>query len=382
MSDDRGRLSSAQQVWDLVLGAACLAVAVAVHLGGSEAVSRNLDPSVSSVLLTVLAVGPLVVRRRYPLTVLVLTLLGLLALIATRNTVGASTLGCTVALYTVVAWGTRRQLRAAVAVMAVGVVVGLLMRPVDLSRGGAVATLAIFTGAGVLGAGIRERRERFEADVVAARERAARSAADERLRITRELHDIIGHAMGVMVVQAGVAEQLLSTDLERARTAIAQIGETGRTSLAEMRQVLGALRDGDGETDALPRAPLPSLEDLPALVDQVRAAGIAVTLTVRGDVRPLPQGLDLAAYRIVQEALTNCLRHSGATRATVTVTHGDGVRLEVVDDGAGPSRPPDAGHGLVGMRERVTVYGGRLTAGPAEGGGFRVDACLPTGAAT
>jgi signal transduction histidine kinase len=213
-----------QQLADAVLGAGCLALAVAVHLGGTEAVPRNLDPSVSSVLLTALAVGPLVVRRRFPLLVLGLTLLGLLALIATRNTVGVSTLGCTVAFYTAIAVGSRRQTAASLVLMGGGVAVGLLMRPVDLSTGGALLNLAVFTGAGVLGRGVRERRARFEADVVAAREREARSATDERLRITRELHDIIGHAMSVMVVQAGVAERLMDSDPDRARTAVAQIG--------------------------------------------------------------------------------------------------------------------------------------------------------------
>ncbi|CAN5564346.1 hypothetical protein BH10ACT10_BH10ACT10_20500 [soil metagenome] len=259
-----------RRVWDPVLGLACAALAVAVHVGGTEAVGANRDPGTLSVLMTVLAVGPLVVRRRHPLPVLVLTLLGLLALVATRNTVGASTIGCTVAFYTAVAAGTRRQLRLAVTVLVVGVASGLAMRPVDLSSGGALVTVAILTGAGVLGAGVRERRERFEAEVVASQERAARGASDERLRLTRELHDIIGHAMGVMVVQAGVAERLLDSDPDRARDALARVGETGRSSLAEMRQVLGTLRQGDQDEAALPRAPMPSLADIPALVEQLR----------------------------------------------------------------------------------------------------------------
>ena len=365
-----------QRIWDPVLGVACLAVAVAVHLGGSEAVSQNLEPSPLSVPLTCLAVGPLVVRRRYPLTVLVLTLLGLLALVATRNTVGAATLGCTVAFYTAVAVGSRRQTRTAVAVMVVGVALGLLMRPVDLSTGGAVMTAVIFTGAGVLGAGVRERRERFEADVIAARERAARSAADERLRITRELHDIIGHAMGVMVVQAGVAERLLDTDPGQARTALAQIGDTGRRSLAEMRQVLGALREGNGAADALPRQPMPSLAALAVLVDEVRVAGLPVESTVDEDLGPLPQGIDLAAYRIVQESLTNCLKHSGATRASVRVSRdGDEVRVTVVDNGTRRPRPGPDGHGLAGMRERVSRV--RRGAGRRTGGRRRLPGRRP-----
>ncbi len=303
-------------VWDLALGLFCLAIAVGVHLGGSEAVAANLEPSAFSVLLTTLAVGPLVVRRRYPLTVLALTLAGLLLLVATRNTVGASTLGCTVALYTVVAVAPRRRAVLGVALMVVAVAVGLAMRPVDLSDSGAVVTLVIFTGAAVFGYTVRERREGFEAEVATAHERAARSAADERLRITRELHDILGHAMSVMVVQAGVAEQLIGADPGRARTAVVEIGSTGRRALSEMRQLIGALREGDpGSSEALPRDPMPTLAQLPALVARVEAAGLPVTLTVHGTSAALPPGLELAAYRVVQEALTNCLKHAGATRA-------------------------------------------------------------------
>jgi signal transduction histidine kinase len=257
------------------------------------------------------------------------------------------------------------------------------MQPVDLSSSGAVWTVGFFTCAGVLGLGVRNRRERSDADAVANRERAARGLADERLRITRDLHDIIGHAMGVMVVQAGVAERLLDTDPDEARAAVTRIGTTGRTSLAEMRQVLAGLRNDEGRADALPRDPMPGLADLPALVAEVRdAAGMPVTLTVAGPPLPLPQGVELAAYRIVQESLTNCLKHAAATRATVVVTYGrDELRVDVDDDGT--NRPaPDAavGHGLTGMRERVGAYGGRLATGPGVLGGFHVEAHIPTAA--
>jgi signal transduction histidine kinase len=272
-------------------------------------------------------------------------------------------------------------MRISLAVMVTGVALGLLMRPVDLSAGGALITVVVFISAGLLGYGVRERRERFETDVVAARERAALSASQERLRITRELHDIIGHAMSVMVVQAGVAEQLLDTDPERARAAVAQIGSTGRTSLSEMRQVLAALRDGDPDpAAALPRDPAPGLAQVPTLAARVEAAGLPVTLTVQGDVRPLPPALELAAYRVVQEALTNCLKHAGATRARVLVSHSpDDVRVVVDDDGRSSAAGPGSqgGHGIAGMRERVTVYGGELSAGPRPDGGFRVDALFP-----
>lgn len=376
----REPISRRQLGWDLALGGACLAVAVAVHLGGTEAVALNLEPSWFSLLLTTLAVAPVVARRVFPLPVLVLTLLGLLLLVATRNTVGVATLGCTVALYTAVGAGPRRMMRIAVTVMVVAVIMGLALRPVDLSSGGALSTAALFVCAGVLGLGVRNRRERFEADAAANRERAARKSADERVRITRDLHDIIGHAMSVMVVQAGVAERLIDSDPDEARAAVARIGTTGRTSLAEMRQVLQAMRSDQGPAASLPREPVPGLADVPALIHQVQeAAGFPVTLTVTGPPRPLPDGVGLAAYRIIQEALTNCLKHAVASRAAVVLTYsGDELRLDIDDDG----RPPVtvdavAGHGLTGMRERVATYGGRLTTGTGGHGGFHVEAHLP-----
>jgi signal transduction histidine kinase len=369
-------------LFDLTLGLLCLAFAVGVHLGGSEAVSRNLEPSVFSVLLTTLAVGPVLVRRRYPLTVLAATLAGLLLLVATRNTVGASTLGCTIALYTVIAVAPRRRAVLGVGLMVVAIAVGLAMDPVDLSPGGAVVTVVIFTGAGILGYTVRERRERYEAEMVSAQERAARSASEERLRITRELHDIIGHAMSVMVVQAGVAERLLDTDPERARSAVAEIGATGRRSMTEMRQVLDTLREGDDDARPLPREPLPTLAEVPDLVAHVRSSGLQVSVSQDRDpaAQPaLPDGLQLAAYRVLQEALTNCLAHAAATRAWVEVHRSDGELVVVVtDDGRGVSTTSTrSGQGLAGMRERVALYGGELTTGPRPEGGFRVEARFP-----
>ena len=272
------------------------------------------------------------------------------------------------------------MMRIAVGVMVVAVIVGLAMRPVDLSTGGALTTAGLFVCAGVLGLGVRNRRERFEADAEANRERTARRSADERLRITRDLHDIIGHAMSVMVVQAGVAERLIDTDPEEARAAIARIGSTGRTSLGEMRQVLQTLRDDEGPSAALPREPVPGLADLPALVGQVReAAGFPVTLTVAGPLRTLPPGVELVAYRIIQESLTNCLKHAAATRAAVLVSYAGGeLRVDVDDDGPEPPAADlVAGQGLIGMRERVAAYGGRLSAGAGVDGGFHVEAHIP-----
>lgn len=197
--------------------------------------------------------------------------------------------------------------------------------------------------------------------------------ADERSRIARELHDVVAHAVSVMVVQAGAAEQVVNDDPAFARQALTNIRNTGADALGEMRRVVAMLRDSGDE----PLHPQPGLDGLAALVDDARNSGLDVSVTIDGSPRPLPPGLDLAAYRIVQEALTNTRRHSGAMRADLTVAYTDtSVRVEVRDDGSGGYGSTD-GHGLIGMRERAAVYGGRLETVPSEGRGFTVRAELP-----
>jgi signal transduction histidine kinase len=201
-----------------------------------------------------------------------------------------------------------------------------------------------------------------------------RAAAEERRRIAREMHDLVAHSMSVMVVQAGGARRILDRDPARALEAAERIERTGREALAEMRHLLGVLHPGE-EARAL--APQPTLAELDALITRARAAGLPVLLYEDGERRPLPAGLDLAAYRIVQEALTNALKYSGGAATEVTVTWGSlELAIEVRDRGR-RRVARDGGHGLVGMRERVRVYGGELETGPARGGGWRVRATLP-----
>lgn len=361
----QGRLA-----FDVLLAAVCLAVALVVNLSGSESVAANREDDALTVTLTVLAVGCLVVRRTWPLATLLLALGGVLGLVVIHGTVGAATLGPVVAAYTAAAHGSTRTAHRAVAVVAAALVLTVFLDPVDLSREGAVINAAAFGAVLLLGTGVRDRRERAEVDVRAA-------ATHERLRITRELHDVLGHSMSVMVVQAGAAGRLLDTgDLARARDAVAEIEQTGRRSMAEMRHLLGILRD-EGDS-ASPRAPAPTLADLAALVDRVGEAGLPATLTVTGDRAAVPPGVDLAAYRIVQEALTNCLKHAAATHAAVGVTYSDAaVTVEVTDDGRGATGAEVRGHGLAGMRERVAMYDGDLSVGARTEGGFRVHAVLP-----
>jgi signal transduction histidine kinase len=218
----------------------------------------------------------------------------------------------------------------------------------------------------------RERATRAELE---REERARLAVAEERARIARELHDVVGHSVSVMTVQASGVRRLLRPDQEREREALLVVERTGREALAEMRRMVGVLRRPE-EAPAL--APQPSLEHLQRLVDQTREAGLAVELRVEGEPVQLPVGLDLTAYRLVQEGLTNALKHAQATRAEVVVSYSDGhVEVVVSDNGRAGVGGDGGGHGLVGMRERVSVYGGELDAGPQPGGGYRLRARLP-----
>ena len=232
------------------------------------------------------------------------------------------------------------------------------------------------------GFALRERaaqaEEAEERALRAEREREAASriaVAEERARIARELHDIVAHAVSVMVLQVGAVRHNLPQALEEDRDALKGVEQSGRTALAEMRRLLGAMRnDGDGAE----LAPQPGLDRLDALLDEVGRAGLPVELHVDGDPVPLPRAADLSVYRIVQEGLTNALKHAGASRAEVTLRYEpDELQIDVRDDGAGAAPSDGLGHGLVGVRERVKIYGGEMSAGTATGGGFLLSARLP-----
>jgi signal transduction histidine kinase len=223
-------------------------------------------------------------------------------------------------------------------------------------------------------AALEDRAARLEAERDAQAEIAA---AAERARIARELHDVIAHHVSVMVVQADGAGYALRSDLATAETALKAISCTGRQALTEMRRLLGVLRTTGDQAQL---APMPGLSELRELLDQARSAGLAVTYTLSGSPRELPEGAELAAYRVVQESLTNTRKHAGlAASAAVTLRYEpDGLTVEVTDDGmADPADGEPAGHGLAGMRERIEMYGGTVLAGPLPGGGFRVLARLP-----
>jgi len=290
-------------------------------------------------------------------------------------------------------WSVGRQLKGRG--LLAGTAMGLLMI-VELGIGGRLVTpedwvyvLLTYGAALGLGMALRVQVERSIAFAIAAdraqREQEATAQAavqEERARIARELHDVVAHNVGLIVLQAGGARSVLATDPERARAALRQVEETGRQTLTEMRHLVGILREDEDEE----RQPLPRLERLPALVDEARAGGLTVDLQIEGRVAELPAGLELAAYRLIQEALTNVRKHAPWSHVQVRLAYEpDRLRMEVTDDG-GPSGAAaatardasDPGHGLIGMRERVQLYDGRMQAGPMPGGGgFRVEAFLP-----
>jgi signal transduction histidine kinase len=239
-----------------------------------------------------------------------------------------------------------------------------------------------FTIAWLAGFALRERSEQAEAAelraVVAERERdaAARVAvAEERSRIARELHDIVAHAVSVMVLQVGAVRHKLPATMGEEEEALRRVEQAGRTALAEMRRLLAAMRSSDEEAELSPQ---PGLDGLDALLEEVGRAGLPVRLRVEGETCPLPRAIDLSVYRIVQEGLTNALKHAHATKAEVTVRYEPhALQLEVRDDGLGSSTSDGLGHGLLGIRERVKIYGGEMSAGTANGGGFVLSTRLP-----
>jgi len=280
-----------------------------------------------------------------------------------------------VAVYTVVSLSDRRTSVIVGAVTAATIAVSVAVST-DAPFVTVVLNYVVFGTAWILGDSVRTHRAYAAELEDRAASAAGQAAADERVRMARELHDVVAHHVSLIAVQSEAAQVLLPTDPARATQAVAAIGATAREALTELRRLLGALRDeGDGPA---PRSPEHGDLAIAALVESVREAGVPVSLAVRGDPRPLPHAVALSAYRIVQESLTNVVKHAGPASASVVVGYGvDELLVEVSDDGRG-GRSEGTGHGLIGMRERVTLLGGRLRAGPGNDGGFVVEARLPT----
>jgi signal transduction histidine kinase len=395
----RARLAASPLIVDALIALGLTALSLVTLWGGARDLGQ-VDPL--SLVLLLLQTLPLALRRVWPMSVFVVTTGATIAHASLATEGINSTLGFLIALFTVAERYEPR--RSALAAIVGAVAVGGLIAwkaPLPASLSGLVQTeLAVFV-AWVLGTWARDRRAHIGTVEERARrlerereERAQRAVAEERERIARELHDVVTHHVSVIVIQAGGGLRALDRRPADARAALEAIDATGRQALADMRRMLGILgRSGAAaeapKTVARPAAPdetlapMPSLDRLGELLEKVRAAGMPVELSITGERRPLDPGIELSAYRIIQEALTNALKHAPGARARV------GVRFEpaalevlVVDEGGngepGLGMPGESGHGLIGMRERVALFGGQLEAGPA-GRGFRVVARLPLG---
>ncbi|NLF03532.1 MAG: sensor histidine kinase [Actinomycetales bacterium] len=353
-----------------------------------------------SPLVALAMCAPLAARRTYPvLSVMGVYLVGLFVVIQGYQAIGFFSTSVLVALYSVTAYGPRWASRTALGTGILGCF--LLSWSVDISepftafdpRGSAVVLLMTVPLVLVAWAGgklrasrvesLRAREDRFTRLAVEREQELKLAAQAERARIAREMHDIVAHSLTVMVAQADGGRYAGAAEPAAATHALETIAETGRAALADMRRLLGVLRDDDADSDGEHRAlaPQPASGDLYALVEQVRASGLRVSLVRMGTPRTLPPGVGLTAHRICQEALTNVMKHAGPDpTVTVLVQWTDtSLTLEVSDDGRGASADTDdgGGHGLLGMRERAMMLGGTLTVGPRPGGGFRVRAQLP-----
>lgn len=342
------------------------------------------------ILLLLLQTLPVAVRRRNPPRVLAATGISIVVYGWLGYPGSGGALGVLVAFYTVATHSPRRVAIPLAAITAVGLAVTLLSFTAHggrITQDDIVSNVIVFATVWIFGDNIRVRRE-YTAELEARasglererEERARLAVAEERARIARELHDVVAHSVSVIVVQAAAAQRVLDADPALAREALGSIETSGRSALGEMRRMLGVLRADDRREDAL--SPQPGIGQVERLVAQMREAGLATELSVEGWPRSLERGVDLTAYRIVQEALTNTLKHAGASAtARVTLRYlPEELQIDVHDNGRGAAaglKGSGAGQGLIGMRERATLYGGTLEVGPVISGGWRVVARLP-----
>jgi signal transduction histidine kinase len=354
-------------------------VATALSALAVDTATRSGTGDWLAYLIAVLSVAPVAVRQRVPVlaTWIMAGAIAAYGLLRYGAEAPGGGVGMMIGMFTVATLRTRRVAALAFVPAMVATAAYLVAGGLPLWSSLLFPTLVLL-GAWGLGDGTRRWAERSEQ--LAAR--AAQAVADERVRIARELHDIVTHHMSVVSLQAGVAQYVLDSDPPTARSAISAAGDAGRQALAEMRRLLDVLRvadDPDSDHDSDHR-PQPGLSDLGQLVDRTRKAGLPVEVVVTGRARALPPGPDLCAYRVAQESLTNTLKHAGPATARIELDYGEQTfTLSVSDDGApsaaGPSSPDS--HGIRGMRERAELYGGVLTAGPREQRGFAVTLRLP-----
>lgn len=367
-----------------LLGPGVLAAVLAVFILVVTVLASHEQPGrrpfdAGAAALIVVAAGALTWRRRYPVAVMLVALAATLAYFVIGYANGPIWLALIIAYFGAVLYGHRL---AAIVTAIVGACIfpwlDYVLRdgnaPAPVALAGLAAWLLVILGSAEI---LRIRRERA-ADAIRSREEGAlRRASEERLRIARELHDALGHHLSLISVQSGVALHVNEEMPEQARTSLQAIKQASGEALAELRSVLEILRQ---EGERAPRSPMSTLDRLDDLVSQAAAAGLEVRTQVDGDVRPIPFSTDVAAFRILQESLTNVARHAQGATASVDLTYGErDLTVQVDDDGAGnhEATSTGSGKGIVGMRERVGALGGELVAGPRPGGGFRVQARLP-----
>ncbi len=378
----RGCLARHDRIRDALPAVVLILVALAATAAGD---SGWHAPRAAGAAWTTLSCVPLVFRSRWPLPVVLLTLAIDLTGMAVAPDHALAPAASLVALYTLATHSSRRTswiVGVTSSVAITGVYAATHHEPLLVGTGLLRFDFAI--AATALGDAVRSRR-RHLAQVEARAEHAERTreeearrrVTEERVRIARDLHDVVTHHIALVNAQAGVAHHLMRTDPERAYEALAHIKDNSRAALDELRATVGLLRQPDDAPDS--RTPAPGLADLDALISSMRTGGLPVTLMCTGALRPLAAAIELTAYRIIQESLTNTHKHAGAAHAVVALDYGaTALRVTITDDG-GPHtvKGPGTGHGLIGMRERATAIGGTVTAGPCAEGGFRVFAELP-----
>jgi signal transduction histidine kinase len=335
-----------------------------------------------TLVLALAAVVALVWRRRYPVTVLIVVYALLSTYFALQNPFGPIFISLVVALFNAVSHGRRQYAWAAgygCSLVLFAVMVTMREADFTVTWGGVGAIFAWISLVMGLGELAKVRRDRAEQAAAARVEQDRRQASEERLRIAREVHDVLAHHVSLINVQSGVALHLIDSQPQQVRESLTAIKQSSKEVLVELRNILGVLRDVD---KAAPRQPVASLDQLDRLVDRMTTAGLPVSVEVEGEQRPVPKGVDAAALRIVQESLTNTYRHAGPTSATVTLSYlPDELRVQVDDEGRGKADGVSVGtgSGLTGMRQRVEALSGTFQAGARPGGGFRVAATFPTG---
>jgi signal transduction histidine kinase len=373
---------------DTLLAVAFVGFVISVTATQIEPADSERPLDALAYALMVVAGGALALRRRFPVAVLAAVTIALVVYGARDYPGGPVYVAVYAAIYTVASMMERRRsFPLAVAAMVALSIPGFFggagsdLGWIHLAYVG-FAAAAVFAGDAVRNrraylAGLEERARYLEET---RDEEARRRVVEERLRIARDLHDVVAHSIASINVQAGVAVHVIERNPEQARNALLAIKQTSKEALTELRATLGLLRQGG---ESLPRTPAPSLVQLDSLVATAARAGLPVDVSVRGEARPLSPAVEAAAYRIVQESLTNVVRHADATGATVSVAYGpESLEIEVLDDGtAANGADRGEGHGITGMRERAAAVGGRVDAGPRPEGGYRVWARLPHEAA-